>query len=445
MAALMLVFALDALASNRALIIGVGKHDDATLDLPGIDLDVAMMQDAARNLGFKANEITTLQDDQATLAAITRELRELRKVGGGDRVLIYFSGHGSHIPDANGDEEDGQDEVLITHDVRIAGDRIENALVDDVFAQLLAAIPSRHLLLLIDACHSGTATKSFSNLGQRGTPKYFRPSSAISKVAMLSPRNLVVTERQSQGHVLLSAAMDNELAQATSQGSVFTLGVSHALKALGETRQLTPKELASGVQTFVREKLDEMGSRPHTPQLSGDPTRLDANLFFARPAIGPMRERLDALATKLKPLKASAERTTYRVGERVKMTFDLPASGYLNVVNVNAADNAVVLFPNRHHPDNQLEKGSVTIPTPQMHFDITVQEPRGKNITYAFLSQKPLDLFQSTVEGRNAKGAIIDILVPLSASGYMRTRNLVPVGRTGSSNSYAGKVVLNVQ
>ena len=440
--------ALPVSAGNRALIIGVGEYrDDAVSDLPGIDLDMTMMQDVAKNLGFRSSEITTLQDENATLAAITREVRNLSSAGREDRVLIYFSGHGTHIADKNGDEADDRDEVLTPHDVRLANGTVENGLVDDDFAKLLAKIPSRRLLLLIDACHSGTATKSFSNLGLRGTPKYFAPPSAMTKSAPLgggaSARNFEVTERQSHAHVMLSAALDSELAQATPQGSAFTLGVFHAVNKAGADRALTPKQLAGRVQTFIRETLDD--SKAHTPQLSGADDRVNANIFFAKPAIGPMRERLDRLVARMTAMQAGAPQDTYQVGQNMTFTLDIPIAGYLNVVNVNANDNAIVLFPNKFHSNNRVQPGRLRLPTPEMPFDITVQKPRGDNITYAFLTSKPVDLYKSAVEGRSEKGIVVDTLVPLSPSGYMQTRNLVPESRTGAGGNYAAKVTLNVE
>ena len=360
---LAIALVLPVSAGNRALIIGVGEYrDDAVSDLPGIDLDVNMMQDVAKNLGFRSGEITTLQDERATLAAITREVRNLSSAGREDRVLIYFSGHGTHIADKNGDEADDRDEVLTPHDVRLANGTVENGLVDDDFAKLLAKIPSRRLLLLIDACHSGTATKSFSNLGLRGTPKYFAPPSAMTNSAPLgggaSARNFEVTERQSHAHVMLSAALDSELAQATPQGSAFTLGVFHAVNKAGADRSLTPRQLARGVQAFVREKLDELGATQHTPQLSGADDRVNANIFFAKPAVGPMRERLDRLVARMTAMQAGAPQDTYKVGQNMTFTLDIPIAGYLNVVNVNANDNAIVLFPNKFHSNNRVQPGA---------------------------------------------------------------------------------------
>ena len=79
-----------------------------------------------------------------------------------------------------------------------------------------------------------------------------------------------------------------------------------------------------------------------------------------------------------------------------------------------------------------------------MLFNITVQKPHGDNITYAFLTSKPVDLYKSAVEGRNENGIVVDKLVPLSPSGYMQTRNLVPESRTEAGN-YAAKVTLRVE
>ena len=55
--------------------------------------------------GFTAAEVHMLTGKQATRAAILREFSEWL-IGGtrpGDRVFLLFSGHGSQLPDDNGD------------------------------------------------------------------------------------------------------------------------------------------------------------------------------------------------------------------------------------------------------------------------------------------------------------------------------------------------------
>ena len=56
-----------ATAADRALLVGVGDYAQVS-DLPGIDLDVGMMQEAAERLGFR--DIRTLLDrKQPTIAS----------------------------------------------------------------------------------------------------------------------------------------------------------------------------------------------------------------------------------------------------------------------------------------------------------------------------------------------------------------------------------------
>ena len=231
------------------------------MDIPGIDLDATMMRAAAELLGFPPRNIRTIQDEGATLQAVRRELQSLAAAtyGADDRVLIYFSGHGTQVPDDNGDEADNKDEALALHDTRHCEGELHNFLRDDEFGRLLDAIPSSNILVLVDADHSGSVT----DLG---------PAS----------------------HVLLSAAADNELVLATPHGSAFTLGVSEAIKsARGQGKlTLTPKELQQAAARRITELMEP--GEVHTPQLSGDPASLSRNLFRLRrttPSIFSIYER----------------------------------------------------------------------------------------------------------------------------------------------------------
>ena len=135
--------------------------------------------------------------------------------------MIYFSGHGSFIPDSDGDEVDQRDEVLLLHDSdvveRNGRKTLVNALVDDRFAQLLKAIPSDNIVVLVDACHSGISTRSLHMKGTglavgEGIEKFFsyrgmpatRPSSFGKDVV------LRIGGRERFNYVLLSAADEDE-------------------------------------------------------------------------------------------------------------------------------------------------------------------------------------------------------------------------------------------
>jgi uncharacterized caspase-like protein len=75
----------------------------------------------------------------------------------GDVVAITFSGHGTYVPDLNGDELDGLDEGLCPYDLQTGG----GALIDDEIHELfMARKPGVRLVLISDSCHSGTVTRA---------------------------------------------------------------------------------------------------------------------------------------------------------------------------------------------------------------------------------------------------------------------------------------------
>lgn len=162
---LTLLQATIALSEQRALLVGVGKYGVPGIDLPGIDLDLERMHDALNLMGFDDSQIHQLLDSEATSENLIREFEVWLKDGvqPGDRVIFYFSGHGSNIPDLDGDEADGVDEVLVTYDVRRTRQNgrstLSGVVTDDKLALLVAGVPSMNVWIIVDACHSGTVTR----------------------------------------------------------------------------------------------------------------------------------------------------------------------------------------------------------------------------------------------------------------------------------------------
>src|SRR5580658_3179761 len=92
-------------ASSRALLVGVG--DVRNNPLPGIDVDIDNMRKTALIMGFEPQNIKVLFNEQATSANVHGALDSWIRdgVGPNDRVLIYFSTHGTRVADtqsANG-------------------------------------------------------------------------------------------------------------------------------------------------------------------------------------------------------------------------------------------------------------------------------------------------------------------------------------------------------
>jgi uncharacterized caspase-like protein len=100
--------------AKKAVLIGVNKYRIPGADLRGCVNDVKNMERVlTKSYGFKSGDIVTLLDYKATKTAIESAIRALIRGGKrGDVLLIHFSGHGSNVPDDNGDEADNRDEIL---------------------------------------------------------------------------------------------------------------------------------------------------------------------------------------------------------------------------------------------------------------------------------------------------------------------------------------------
>lgn len=151
--------------TKRAVVIGLGSQLDSSWGKINGDKDISYVYEMLRRAHF--SDITTLKNEQATKKKIKNALISLcEKSQKGDVVYIHFSGHGQQMVDINGDENDGKDESWIPYDAYkkpCKKDMGEKHLSDDEIAVLLNNIRKQigdrgKILVVVDACHSGTAT-----------------------------------------------------------------------------------------------------------------------------------------------------------------------------------------------------------------------------------------------------------------------------------------------
>ncbi|MES2461795.1 MAG: caspase family protein, partial [Armatimonadota bacterium] len=155
--------------------------------LKGPANDVSRLRDLlVDRFGFAPADILTVEKQAATKAGLIRavETQLVAKSQPGDLCLLYYSGHGTQVADqAPLDEAEGLDEALVPYDANIThglrldtrkpcdgigceGDKCEGGdpvpgtlLLDDQLNVLLARIKTNNVVVLLDACHSGTATR----------------------------------------------------------------------------------------------------------------------------------------------------------------------------------------------------------------------------------------------------------------------------------------------
>ena len=139
---------------NRdALCIGINDYPGTENDLAGCVNDARDWATALRGRGFA---VRSLIDKQATGRSIREAIVALvAKAKSGDLVVVQYSGHGSFVPDEDGDEPDGTDECLCPYDIRTHGPITD----DDLFGLYGARPQGVRILMIADSCHSGTVAR----------------------------------------------------------------------------------------------------------------------------------------------------------------------------------------------------------------------------------------------------------------------------------------------
>lgn len=149
--------------NNWALIVGIEDYVNKSMVVDGRrikfgDLHYAVddAESMQKLLGPKFKNIKVLTNSQATYSNIKNAFTNwLTQAGPDDVVLFYFSGHGSYRKDLSGDEDDGQDEVLVPYDAPDIG----KFILDDQIATWLSQLQAR-AVFISDSCHAGTVHKN---------------------------------------------------------------------------------------------------------------------------------------------------------------------------------------------------------------------------------------------------------------------------------------------
>jgi metacaspase-1 len=208
--------------AKRAVLIGVNRYRVPGADLRGCANDVKNMQATLiGHFGFAKGDITTILDYAATKTAIEAAIAKLVRGGKrGDVLLVHYSGHGSNVPDDNGDEAEGRDEILCPTDLDWKKPLRDDWLRDTIDG-LRAGVS---LTVIADCCHSGTITRAV-----------LPPDAPVKERYLPSPWDLVAVE-SGRG---LSGAVRGTLRRSS--------------KAARKTRDIVPVDLPEVLFTGCRD------------------------------------------------------------------------------------------------------------------------------------------------------------------------------------------------
>jgi hypothetical protein len=272
--------------AKKAVLIGINRYRMPGADLRGCVNDVKNMQHVlTRNYGFTAQDITVMADlaasKKAMQAAITKLIRGGRK---GDVLLVHFSGHGSNVPDDDGDEAESRDEILCPTDLDWK-DPFRDDWLRKTFDSLRAGVS---LTVITDCCHSGTITRALDPPDAPVIQRYL-PSpwdlvavesgrrlrgavrSGLSKSRGTKRKNRDVVEIDLPEVLITGCRADQTSADAWIGGSYNGALTYNLVFALEEGKnQLSYRQLhAATITKLKRGRFDQV------PQLEGAKQRLD--------------------------------------------------------------------------------------------------------------------------------------------------------------------------
>jgi metacaspase-1 len=139
--------------AKRSLHVGINDYPGTGLDLSGCVNDANDWRAEMEKRGFSA---TSLLDGQATKAAMLEAFEKITKDSGRDDLtVITFSGHGTWVPDVDGDELDGRDEALCPHDIT-SGQTLADDELYNIFGQRKRGA---RIIFISDSCHSGSVSR----------------------------------------------------------------------------------------------------------------------------------------------------------------------------------------------------------------------------------------------------------------------------------------------
>ena len=161
----------------RAVIVGIEDYESIN-DLSYTVDDAEDMQTVLLSYdNWDMENIQFLTNDKASWLGVQNAIDEMATSSDSNDVcLFFFSGHGSRIPDEDGDEgkSDHYDEVICPYDTT---GYLENVISDDELGGWLSTCPG-NVVVILDTCMSGGFVK-----GVEGTIKTV-PNPRVSKDAI---------------------------------------------------------------------------------------------------------------------------------------------------------------------------------------------------------------------------------------------------------------------
>ena len=205
---------------------------------------------AFEKLGFE-RVAEPLFDDQATSRALHHLVTDgLRRLDPNDSLVLFFAGHGHTITTTFADGTTAKQGYLIPVDAEDPGGGIGTWLDLESWLRRVAHLPPKHILVVLDACHSGIAL-NVTRWRDAGT----LPEEAFEQL------------RARRSRRVMTSALDDERAMDSGPRHDHSLFTGCLLEALddGLTRAGRRRATGSDLFSYVRHRVAEVSKAKQTP------------------------------------------------------------------------------------------------------------------------------------------------------------------------------------
>lgn len=435
-----------------ALVVGVASYKDPKIRKLNLSDDdakaFARFLDSQKDI-FRETHVTVLTNEQATKREIEKKVQYdlMKKAGKDDTVILFFSGHGSD------DNKKPGKYFFLGHDAD--PEYLESTSVQLSDLKFLRDLDAKRVLVVIDACHAGGATK------------YMR---SASKSLDKSLESFMREFGDSSGRAILSSSQSHEYSQEKPglEQSVFTYYLLKALSGEADTNTDGVVTLHEAYE-FVYKNTKQETEGGQTPQLEGarvgsfplavvrKPLELEV-WFVAQDPRCTNRACTDPQETDTycdDPLCGDTtlkDGDTMYTGQNYQMAFRTSMESYVYVYHIGSSGQLYKIFPGDDYlaPGNTfrnpLPGGTIHWIPGEKHW-LRQDDQVGKEQIYVIASRTPNtvleDLYSHLERLRREDGsskasqeaveqtrkAIITLMLPTKAKiikAEHRSRNVVP-------------------
>lgn len=422
-------------AGKRALVIAVDEYKDPQIStLRGCVNDaVGMVNVLKKYMGFADNEIKFIKNAQATRSGILNAFEEwlINGTRAGDKIFIYYGGHGSHYWDTNGDEKNEDpalDEALCPYDTDKSLDNPDkkmNMIIDDEIGEILDRLKGRLIVMVLDSCYSGTAMKSSGKPSVRVRSLDVELQPLPGMTASMSPMSdsgvcsfsQEITDSKSYTVMLAAASPTQKAQEITSSGTEHGALTYSLLESFQENSDKI-------YFADIKKKFDTVRQ---THNLSDQEPQVEGNPGLAQRCLKEIFDSsfmsdLAYAAENINPaitlsIRANEEgKTRFRQFDKLRFHVRCSSEGYLYLFDwIESSDELYLIYPNQWSQvwdsgkanfigkDEDISIPPATVKGKPVSFEFSADQ-KGKEKIIAIVTQKPWEEMDAIV-GKNEEPA----------------------------------------